>query len=79
MLKNESRNIKAFKLEINKEKERVDEDLSSFKVEINHTLEDLRLSLHALLDRVYQAYLEKTAKFRGELFELNRIKDQLEI
>lgn len=57
--------MKAFKLQINKEKEKVDEDLSSFKVELNHTLEDLRLSLHAHLDLVYRAYLDKTAKFRS--------------
>lgn len=48
-------------------------------MELNHTLEDLRLSLHAQLDRVYQAYLAKIAKFKTELFDINRIKEQLEI
>ena len=57
LLKHEDRNVKAFKLQINKEKERIDDDMQSFKIEINHTLEDLRLSLHAHLDRVYQMYL----------------------
>jgi glutathionyl-hydroquinone reductase len=57
LLKNEDKNIKAFKLDIQREKDRLDEDLTSFKVEINHTLEDLRLSLHAHLDNVYKSYL----------------------
>jgi hypothetical protein len=48
--------------------------MKEFKFSLNHTLEDLRLSLHAHLDRVYQGYLERAAKFRGELFEINRIK-----
>ncbi len=41
--------------------------MASFKTEINHTLEDLRLSLHAQLDRIYQSYIERYAKFKGEL------------
>lgn len=51
----------------------------NFKTEINHTLEDLRLSLHAHLDRIYQGYIERYAKFKGELLEINRLKDQIEI
>ena len=42
--------------------------MSAFKTEMNHTLEDLRLSLHAHLDRVYQDYMERYAKFKGEIF-----------
>jgi hypothetical protein len=53
--------------------------MQSFKVELNHTLEDLRLSLHAHLDRVYQIYLDKVAKFKSELFEMNRLKEQMEL
>jgi hypothetical protein len=79
LLRHEDRTLKTFKLNINKEKERVDQDMKEFKMELNHTLEDLRLSLHAHLDRVYQAYMEKTSKFRGELFQIHRLKEQLEI
>jgi len=57
LLKFEERNIKTFKGQINREKERVNEDMTSFKTEVNHTLEDLRLSLHAHLDRIYQGYI----------------------
>lgn len=57
LLKFEERNIKTFKGQINREKERVNEDMISFKTEVNHTLEDLRLSLHAHLDRIYQGYI----------------------
>lgn len=56
-----------FKTQIAREKERVNDDMASFKTEINHTLEDLRLSLHAQLDRIYQGYIERYAKFKGEL------------
>ena len=77
LLRGEQRNIRAFKNQISREKERVDEDMNAFKTELNHTLEDLRLSLHAHLDRVYQDYMERYAKFKGEIFEINRLKDQV--
>ena len=67
LLRHEERNIRTFKKQISREKERVDEDMSAFRIEINHTLEDLRLSLHAQLDRVYQDYMERYAKFKGEI------------
>jgi hypothetical protein len=51
----------------------------SFKTEIIHILEDLRLSLNAHLDRIYQGYIERYAKFKGEIFEINRLKEQIEI
>lgn len=38
----------------------------------------MRLSLHAHLDRIYQDYMERYAKFKGELFEINRLKSQIE-
>lgn len=64
-------------MQISKQKDKIDEDLASFKIQVNHTLEDLRLSLHAYLDRVYQNYLQKFSKFRSELFEINRLKETL--
>ncbi len=39
--------------------------MNAFKAEIVHVLDDLRLSLHAHLDRVYQSYIERYAKFKG--------------
>ena len=38
LLRHEERNIRAFKKQISREKERVDEDMSAFRIEINHTL-----------------------------------------
>lgn len=47
-------------------------------VEINHMVEDYRLSLIAILDRTYQQYIAKYAEFKAELLELNRLKDEIE-
>jgi hypothetical protein len=38
LLKYEERNIKAFKTQITKEKERVNDDMMTFKTRINHVL-----------------------------------------
>lgn len=35
--------------------------------------------MHAHLDRIYQGYIERYAKFKGEILEINRLKDQIEI
>lgn len=39
--------------------------MGAFKMELTHTLDDLRLSLNAYLDRIYQSYIERYAKFKG--------------
>jgi hypothetical protein len=75
LLKNEERNIRCFKSRIGREKERINQDVSAWRVEFNHNVEDLRLSLHAELDRIYQNYLERYAQFKGELLEINRLKE----
>ena len=38
LLKFEERNIKTFKAQINREKDKVNDDMTSFKTEVNHTL-----------------------------------------
>ena len=77
MMKYEERNISSFKRMIISEKNRLNSELESYHVEINHMLEDFRLSLHAVLDRIYQNYITRYAEFKSEVMEINRLKDQI--
>lgn len=38
-------------------------------------IEDYKLSLMAVLDRIYQQYISKYADFKAEILEINRLKD----
>lgn len=42
-----------------------------------HMIEDYRLSLIAILDRIYQNYISKYAEFKSEIMEINRIQDEI--
>jgi hypothetical protein len=47
LLKNEEKNINNFKDKIEKEKSKVENDFAVFKTEIEHILEDVKISLQA--------------------------------
>jgi 1-aminocyclopropane-1-carboxylate deaminase/D-cysteine desulfhydrase-like pyridoxal-dependent ACC family enzyme len=54
-----------FKKRIEREKSKVTHEFDSVKREIIHNIEDLKLSVHAELDRVYKIFMEKYAIFKG--------------
>lgn len=61
----EQRNLKNFKARIEKEKTRVIADFEVFKKEINHVIDDLKLSVAAELDTLYKTYIEKYAYMKS--------------
>lgn len=61
LLKNQEKNINNFKEKIEKEKARVENDFTVLKMEIQHILEDLKLSVQAELDLVYKVFISKYA------------------
>ena len=65
MMKYEERNINAFKRVIGHEKNRINSELEALSLEINHIIEDYRLSLQAVLDRIYQNYITRYAEFKS--------------
>lgn len=67
LLKNEEKNINNFKQKIEKQKNRVENDFSILKTEIQHVLEDLKLSFQAQLDLVYKTFITKYAEVKGEV------------
>jgi hypothetical protein len=77
LLTEEARNIKNFKAKIEKEKAKVVADIEVFKKEINHIIDDLKLSMVAQLDSVYKSYIEKYAILKTEIMEIRRIKKQI--
>ena len=74
LLKNEEKNIGNFKQKIEKEKVRVENDFALLKTEIDHTIEDLKLTVQAELDRVYQVFISKYAEVKGEVQEIRRLR-----
>ena len=77
LLKNEDKYIRKFKKTIEAEKARVNNEISSYVSEVNHIIEDFRLSLLASIDQIYRRFLEKYSQFRADLVEINRIKEEI--
>jgi len=44
------------------------------KTELEHTLEDLKLSVQAELDLVYKVFISKYAEIKGEVQEIRRLR-----
>jgi hypothetical protein len=67
LLRNEEKNINNLKEKIEHEKAKVENDFSVFKTEIDHILEDIKISVQAELDLVYKTYITKYAELKGEV------------
>jgi hypothetical protein len=67
LLRNEERNIGGFKEKVEREKARVENDFAVLKTEVEHILEDLKLSVQAELDLVYTVFIAKYAEVKAEV------------
>ena len=67
LLRNEEKNINNIKEKIEKEKARVENDFAVFRAEIDHILEDVKISVQAELDLIYKSYITKYAELKGEV------------
>lgn len=47
LLKNEERNLSAYKVAINREKDKVTHEIENLKRQIVHNIDDLKISIHA--------------------------------
>jgi hypothetical protein len=47
------------------------------KREMEHNIDDLKISIFAELDRIYRFYMEKYATLKGEIMEIKRLKDEI--
>lgn len=48
-----------------------------FRTEIDHIIEDTKLSVQAELDLVYKAYITKYAELKGEVQELRLMRKEI--
>ena len=62
------------KEKIEREKARVENDFAVFRAEIDHILEDVKISVQAELDLIYKAYITKYAELKGEVQELRMMR-----
>ena len=46
---------------------------------MEHNIDDLKISIYAELDRIYQTYMERYATLKGEIMEIKRLKDSIEL
>ena len=60
-----------------KEKSRVENDFAVFRAEVDHIIEDIKLSVQAELDMVYKAYITKYAELKGEVQELRMMRKEI--
>ena len=74
LLRNEEKNINNIKEKIEKEKARVENDFAVFRAEIDHILEDVKISVQAELDLIYKSYITKYAELKGEVQELRLMR-----
>ena len=79
LLRYEERNLSAFKKSIEREKQKVALEIENIKKEIIHNIDDLKITIDAELDGIYRHYMEKYATLKGEIMEIKRLKDDLEI
>ena len=74
MLRNEDRNINHFKEKIEKEKSKVENDFVVLKNEMEHIIEDLKISVQAELDLVYKTFITKYADMKREVQDLRKMR-----
>lgn len=79
LIKNEERNLSSYKMTIDREKNKVSHEIENMKREIVHNIDDLKISIHSELDRIYKYYMEKYATMKGEIMEVKRMRDEIEI
>ena len=65
LLRFEERNLSNYKKGIEREKHKVAQVFDSLKMEIDHNIEDMKISVQAELDRIYRNYMEKYANLKG--------------
>lgn len=65
LLKYEERNLSGYKKTIEREKQRAGQAIDSLKKEMEHNIDDLKISIFAELDRIYRNYMEKYATLKG--------------
>ena len=65
LISNEEKNINIFKEKIEREKSKVENDFAIYRTEIDHVLEDIKLSVQAELDVTYKTYITKYAELKG--------------
>ncbi len=46
---------------------------------MEHNIDDLKISIFAELDRIYRNYMEKYANLKGEIMEIKRMRDEIEM
>lgn len=57
LLKFEERNLSSYKKAIEREKQRAGQVIDSLKKEMEHNIDDLKISIFAELDRIYRNYM----------------------
>lgn len=75
----EERNLSAFKKSIEREKARAATEIEHLKKEMMHNVDDLKISIMAELDRVYKSYMEKYATLKGEVVQIKKMKEEIEL
>lgn len=60
-----------------KEKAKVENDFAVIRTEIDHILEDIKISVQAELDLVYKTYITKYAELKGEVQELRMLRKEI--
>lgn len=77
LLSNEEKNINNLKEKVEREKAKVENDFAVFRTEIDHILEDVKISVQAELDLIYKAYITKYAEIKGEVQELRLMRREI--
>lgn len=77
LLGNEEKNINVLKEKVEKEKAKVENDFAVIRTEIDHILEDIKISVQAELDLVYKTYITKYAELKGEVQELRMLRKEI--
>ena len=77
ILENERGNISKFKGRIEVEKKKVEEDFTQFRRQVDHVIEDAKLSIEAQLDQLYKVYIEKYAFLKNEIQNLRIHRKQV--
>jgi hypothetical protein len=71
--------LSSFKKSIEREKARVVAEVEQLKKEIVHNVDDLKISVLAELDRIYKNYMEKYATLKGEIVQIKKMKEEIEM
>lgn len=65
LLRHEERNLTSYKKTIERQKYKVGQVFDSLKKQMEHNIDDLKISVFAELDRIYRNYMEKYANLKG--------------